>query len=157
MLDVRFVLSLMVTMLSQYFNRDEEIESYLKRYNDEFPDSDKLKVRFCRVTSFMRDCLFPATSRVWKKADFFTAFVEIDYLLAIKGIVLDPAAVRGVLETLYTQVDRVAGGATDVSGDAARYARAALQATNDRSNRVLRGTVVRTMPLDRAADAIAAK
>jgi hypothetical protein len=49
MLDMRFVLSLMVTMLSQYFNRDEEIETNLKRYNDEFPDRETLKARFVRV------------------------------------------------------------------------------------------------------------
>jgi hypothetical protein len=46
MLDMRFVLSLTVTMMSQYFNRDEEIEPYLKRYNDEFPEYDAIRRRF---------------------------------------------------------------------------------------------------------------
>jgi len=54
-------------------------------------------------------------------------------------------------------VDRVAAGAQDVSGDATRYARAALQATNDRSNRVTRGLIVRTLLLKAAASDVAAK
>ncbi len=97
MLDMRFVLSLMVTMMSQYFNRDEEIEPYLKRYNDEFPDCDAVRQRFAKVTSFVRDCQLEPSSRFWKKADFFTAFVELDYLLNIKKIRLDPAAAKNAL------------------------------------------------------------
>ena len=158
MLDMRFVLSLMVTMLSQYFNRDEEIETYFKRYNDEFPDRENLKTRFVRVASFIRECGgFDLSSRFWKKADFFTAFIELDYLLSIKHIRLDPCSVRDALNNLYAEVDRVAAGAQDVSGDATRYARAALQATNDRSNRVTRGLIVRTLLLKAAASDVAAK
>jgi hypothetical protein len=151
MLDMRFVLSLMVTMLSQYFNRDEEIEPYLKRYNDEFSEYDTIRRRFNAVISFIRDCQLEQSSRFWKKADFFTAFVELDYLLNIKKILLDPRAVRNALNTLYAEVDRVPGverateGEQGVSPDAIRYARAAQQATNDRSNRVTRGTVVRDL------------
>ena len=86
MLDMRFVLSLMVTMLSQYFNRDEEIETYLRRYNDEFPDREAIRRRFFGVSSFIRDCRFEFSSRFWKKADFFTAFIELDYLLNVKNV-----------------------------------------------------------------------
>jgi hypothetical protein len=153
MLDMRFVLSLMVTMLSQYFNRDEEIEPYLKRYNDEFPECDTIRQRFNAVISFIRDCRLEPSSRFWKKADFFTAFVELDYLLNIRKIRLDPSSVRDALNTLYAEVDRVdrvVEGQQGISPDAVRYARAALQATNDRSNRVTRGTVVREL-LSKAA------
>jgi hypothetical protein len=157
MLDMRFVLSLMVTMLSQYFNRDEEIETYLKRYNDEFPDREAVKKRFFDVASFIRDCRFESSSRFWKKADFFTAFTELDYLLNVKKVRLDPSLVREALNRLYAEVDRVSEGAQDVSGEAARYARAALQATNDRSSRVTRGMVVRTLLSAAAASPVAAE
>src|SRR4051794_6345797 len=49
--DLRFILTLLVTMLSQYFNRDEEITGYLDRYNDEFPEYDSLKQRFLTSTT----------------------------------------------------------------------------------------------------------
>lgn len=160
MLDMRFVLSLMVTMLSQYFNRDEEIEPYLKRYNDEFPECDAIRRRFNAVISFIRDCRLEPSSRFWKKADFFTAFVELDYLLNIRKIRLDPSSVRDALNTLYVavdRVDRVPEGEQGISPDAVRYARAALQATNDRSNRVTRGTVVRELLSKAALTPVAAK
>lgn len=157
MLDVRFVLSLMVTMISQYFNRDEEIEGYLKRYNDEFKDSDRLRARFQRVASFIRDCRFEQSSRLWKKADFFTAFIELDYLLNVRRQQIGPDAVRDTLAHLYGQVDQAGEGALDGTTEVGRYARAALQATNDRSNRVARGNVVRGLLATQAASPMAAK
>jgi hypothetical protein len=35
--DVRFTLVLIVTVMSTYFDRDSELESYLDKYNDTFP------------------------------------------------------------------------------------------------------------------------
>ena len=104
--DLRFVLSLIVTMMSQYFNRDEEISSYLERYNDEFPEYGTIKERFLRVVAFIRQFAFPSSSRFWKKADFFTAFVEIDYLLNVKKLTLEARPARKALEGLYERVDR---------------------------------------------------
>ncbi len=103
------------------------------------------------------------SSRFWKKADFFTAFVELDYLLNIRKIRLDPSSVKDALNALYAEVDRVADidrvteGDQGVSPEAVRYARAALQATNDRSNRLTRGAVVRELLLKAAVSPMAAK
>jgi predicted TIM-barrel fold metal-dependent hydrolase len=72
-------------------------------------------------------------------------------------------SVRDVLNALYAEVDRVADvdrateGDQEVSPEAVRYARAALQATNDRSNRLTRGTVVRELLLKAAVSPVAAK
>lgn len=146
MSDIRFVLSLVVTMMSQYFNRDEEISPYLERYNDDFPAYHPIRERFLRVIEFIRQFAFSSDSRFWKKADFFTAFVEIDYLLNVRKLKLDAKAAREALEGLYNRVDRP-GDVTTLDGqsDVERYARAALQATNDRSNRVTRGEIVRKL------------
>ena len=145
-------------MQERYFNRDEEIEPYLKRYNDEFPDREAFKERFYVATSFIRDCCFDLSSRFSKKADFFTAFVEFDYFLNVKRAPLNPALVCDGLEVLYNLVDGLPSNIISTSDltyftnvtqadpkDVLRYARAALQATNDRSSRVTRGTVVRKL------------
>ncbi len=144
--DLRFVLSLLVTMVSQYFNRDEEITPYLERYNDEFPDYMKLRERFSNIIAFIRNCAFQSSSRLWKKADFFTAFVEIDYLMNIKKLNLQPRIVREALEGLYERIEKLGDASgLDMQSDLAQYARAALQATNDRSSRVTRGRIVREL------------
>lgn len=41
--DLRFAMTLVIAMLSTYFNRDDELESYLEQYNDEFPHAESLK------------------------------------------------------------------------------------------------------------------
>lgn len=111
------------------------------------------------MIAFIRECTFPGSSRFWKKADFFTAFVEMDYLMNVKKLCLEPRLTREALENLYERVDRL-GDATSLDGqsDIAHYARAALQATNDRSNRVTRGRIVRELLSDsRNAHSAAAK
>jgi hypothetical protein len=45
MQDTRFLLTVVVTLLSAYFNRDEEIEDWLKRYNDEFSHGPEVESR----------------------------------------------------------------------------------------------------------------
>ncbi|HBZ3659976.1 TPA: DUF262 domain-containing protein, partial [Klebsiella pneumoniae] len=41
--DVRYCLGLTVTIMTTYFNRDKEIESYLEKYNEVFPAKDDIK------------------------------------------------------------------------------------------------------------------
>ena len=43
MQDTRFVLGYMVSIMSSYFQRDNEIEPYLEIYNEDFEESDRLK------------------------------------------------------------------------------------------------------------------
>jgi hypothetical protein len=82
--------------------------------------------------------------------------------LNIRKIRLDPSSVKDALNALYAEVDRVADVDRVTEGDQgvspeARYARAALQATNDRSNRLTRGAVVRELLLKAAVSPMAAK
>lgn len=153
--DVKFALMLITTMLSTYFHRNEEIEEYLGKYNDEFPLKEVVREEFNQVCAFLEQCDFPKESRIWKRADFFTAFIELHHFLFKKGVALEPELVKQVLEKLYQDVEAVrnaessAGGLEDrgLSGeelvDAKQYAVAALQGTNDRTSRILRGRIVR--------------
>ncbi len=60
--DLRFILVLIVTTMSQYFNRDEEITEYLQRYNDEFLEYVNMRDKFLRVIEFIRQCAFLPSS-----------------------------------------------------------------------------------------------
>jgi len=105
MQDVRFCLTLLVTVMSTYFNRDEFLETYLEKFNDEFEDSEQFKKEFREVFSFIGDCSFPAGARIWKKADLFTAIVEIHRAKYKKGRQLDPKVVASDLMKFYAAVD----------------------------------------------------
>ncbi len=77
MQDIRFTLTLACTALSTYFNRDDELEEYLRRYNDEFPMRSDLERELDTVLELLDQMNFPPTSRLWKKAELFTAVIEL--------------------------------------------------------------------------------
>ncbi len=142
MQDVRFGLIVAATALGTYFNRDDELEEYLRRYNDEFPMAADLKRELDAALEFIDQMAFSATSRIWKKADLFTATIELHTAIFKRHVELSPPAVAVSLGRLYAEVDdaeRRGGPDTDSS----RYYRAALQASNDRGSRVTRGEIVR--------------
>ncbi|WP_103335327.1 DUF262 domain-containing protein [Pseudotabrizicola formosa] len=136
--DVSFCLSLVATMMYGYFNRDSEHESILSKYNESFPDESEYLRRIEFVFEFIDECGFDAKSRIWKKADFFTAFLELDGALNIAHLKVDPSSAVSNLTTFYDQVDSV----VEQTEVAAIYYKSALQASNDRNNRLRRAFAI---------------
>lgn len=137
--DLRFSLGLAITLLSGYFNRDDAFGELLDRYNDEFPLEEELEKRLDNVFSFINECGFHRDSRVWRKADLFTLVVELDQVLFVQQEAVDPLTVVETLESFYNSIDT---GSVDMGSLAGIYYKAALQASNDRINRVRRGRII---------------
>ena len=137
--DLRYVLGLIGTMLSGYFNRDDAFEGLLDRYNDDFPNQDETLGRVTRVMDFIDECGFDQRSRVWKKADLFTLMVELDQSLNIQGTRLQPNEVLLNLSEFFASLDGVQINQESIG---ASYYKAALQASNDKINRLRRGVIV---------------
>ena len=134
--DVAYCLTLVGTMLVGYFNRDSEHENLLSRYNETFQEAAEIRARLDDVFAFITECGFPADSRIWKKADLLTAVVELDTALHVDLVPLDPADVLKNIEDFYHTV-----------GESERelpslYYKSALQASNDRANRLRRAIIV---------------
>lgn len=137
--DLRFVLSLICTIISGYFNRDDVFDDLLSRYNDGFDREDSVRNRMNQVLDFLEECNFGPRSRAWKKADLFTLFVEVDRQFN-EGVRLEsPSDVVEWLEAFYQAVDREQAEDNSL---AAIYYKSALQATNDRANRIRRGLII---------------
>lgn len=141
MKDVVYGASLVTTMMSQYFHRDDEVEEYLARYNDDFPDRSKIYARFLATVAYLRELDLPKEIRAFKKADFYTLFVEIDRQLTSK-LKPVPAQAREALIKLYSDVDLARSTGTE-DERVARYVGTILQNTADRGARVARGEIVR--------------
>ena len=139
--DTRFALGFIITIMSTYFTRDNEHVSYLATYNDEFDIQSDLRKEVRRVFEFVDSCDFGASSRVWKKADIFTLLVEAHRALVRDNLNLNPEAVGKRLKEFYEKVD-LYPSSNEGDKPVADYYRAALQATNDRGNRVKRGTFI---------------
>mgnify|MGYP003627410313 CR=1 FL=1 len=137
--DVSYCLSIVGTMMNGYFNRDSDHEALLSAFNENFPDSRIIEERIDRVFFHLDECGFDNSSRIWKKADFFTAFIEIDYAYSHDRIDLEPTDTLNRLSSFYEMINVDGNHDTDI---AAIYYKSALQASNDKLNRVRRGLVV---------------
>lgn len=138
--DLRFALLLIATFLEGYFNRDEPFGTLLERYNDDFPLESDTDRRLNACFDYLTECAFGPRERLWKKADLLTAIVELDAVAESGSAWPDPSAFVDALTAFYERVE-LAG--TDTTTPAGVYYKAALQATNDRVNRVRRAVVVR--------------
>ncbi|WP_082556344.1 DUF262 domain-containing protein [Aeromicrobium sp. Root472D3] len=140
--DVRWILTLVATLLSTYFNRDSEHERFLEIYNDEFPEAATLTARLSNTFKAIDDMNFGRDSRIWQKSDLFTIVVEVDRSLRTGGFPGVKAAADR-LAPFYDLVDRVARGDETVRDRRPNeYFAATRSGTNDRSSRIRRGRVI---------------
>ncbi|WP_397506059.1 DUF262 domain-containing protein [Qipengyuania sp. R86523] len=144
--DVVYALTLVITMISTYFHRDEELEAYLSEYNDEFPQERDIKNRLRSVFDFINKADFKPKSRAWKKTDLLVLIIEIDRILNKDKDALDARIVGEAVDRFYERVEQELKEPTG-DEDLQAYIRTTLQATNDRSSRVNRGRILRKVLL----------
>ncbi len=137
--DLRFTLTIIGTMIEGYFNRDDAFEELLSRYNDDFLVEDEIKIRFDRARSFIEELALDEKCRAWKKADLLSLIVELDYILSSEKSHLNPSDAVERLVEFYNTVESSAINEPTIYSI---YYKAALQASNDRINRLRRGIII---------------
>lgn len=149
--DLRFALTIVISMIEGYFNRDDSFGDLLERYNDEFPLQDEIAKRYEKIRDLIEECGFPQKMRVWKKADLLTLIVELDRLINASRIALQPHEIIERLESFYSHVEDAHLDDSNVPGI---YYKAALQASNDRLNRIRRGVILEGILIGKDYDGI---
>lgn len=142
--DIRYILTLICTMLTGYFNRDDELETLLNKFNDTFPFKNEVDSRIKSVLSYIDDMSLGKDCRIWKKADLFTAIIEID--LIEESLLPKANIAREKLSKFYNEVQLASLG--ESLGLANDYYIDAVQGTNNKSNRVNRGKIFRQALLE---------
>jgi len=137
--DLRYALTLIITLIRGYFNRDDAFGELLDRYNDDFPLKTEIEERLRRCFDLIAECGFDARSRLWKKADLFTVVVELDTLFRSNGSVPEPHELLAFLTDFYGQIESTNIDSNDIPGI---YYKAAIQATNDKVNRLRRAIII---------------
>lgn len=140
--DVKFCLGLLITIMSTYSNRDNELEDYLQKFNEDLPDKDQIYKDVTNVLTFIEKLNMDNSSRAYKKADFFTLFVELHRAIIKESLKLSVADIRKELDDFYAKVEMASNGQSDDDADPMKYYKSALQASNDRSSRILRGNLI---------------
>jgi hypothetical protein len=144
MQDMRFVGILVSTILSTYFNRDDELEEFLNRYNDDFPLRTDTERELDFILEFIDKMLMPSNSRIWKKADLFTIIVELHAAIYKRKLDINPNDISTASKAFYELVDDPEKRSRQES-DQYQYYNSTLQATNDRSSRITRGKIIRNV------------
>jgi hypothetical protein len=142
--DVRFALSLVITMMSTYFNRDEELQPFLETYNDSFDQKSDVEKEVNETIALLNKCGMGPRRQIAKQSNLFTVLVELHRALFKDAVPLDPNLTDERLDMFFEELeDREIRDATLVpKSDLDDYFKAALQATNDRSSRIRRGAIV---------------
>lgn len=162
MYDVTFCVILVTTLLAGYYRRDEKNSEYLERYNDEFPDEDRIQIELDQTFEFINSCGFSGNSRAWKQTDLFTLIVEIHSALVVRKLPLDPQSVGRKLIVFYDQVNGLfKGKKVPDEGEVPtgqekvfNYLKAATKATNDKYARTERAEVISELILSTAGESL---
>lgn len=131
--DLRYALGLVITLLRGYFNRDDAFGELLDRYDDDFPLAEEVEQRLRRCFDLITECGFESRSRIWKKADLFTVVVELDIAFRGSTPVPQPSDLLDLLTRFYDGITGPSVGSSNIPGI---YYKAAIQATNDKVNRL---------------------
>lgn len=150
MYDVTYCVTLVTTLMSGYYRRDEKNEEFLERYNDDFPQQDSIQISLDRIFEFIGKCGFDNRSRAWRQIDLFTLLVELHAALIVEQLPLDSSKVGPALDAFYKRIDRLAHEQnphreSDVATsevDVFRYLKAAGRIANDKYARVERANIV---------------
>lgn len=142
--DVRFCLGMLSAIIVGYFNRDKEIEPLLERYNEDFDKADEFNDRVNTVFTTIDRLNMPDTSRAFKKADFYSLFIEIFKAIYQHNKNIDISKTRAKIDDFFAKVEMAS---QNLSNDpiANDYYKAALQGSNDRNNRILRGNAIQAL------------
>lgn len=137
MRDLGFTLLLITTMLSTYYNLEEEFEEFLIRFNEEFPDKDELNSNINSLLELIESLNFDDKSRVFKKTDLFTLLVELHRAKYKEGKNLDKEKLEAELKKFYKLIEE-----KDQDATVQEYSKLVLQGTNNRSGRIARGKII---------------
>jgi hypothetical protein len=141
MQDLRFVLEIIATMLSSYFNGDNELEDYLERFNDNFEQETFVENCLMNIFEFAHRCRFSMSCRVWKKSDLFTFIIECNKAINRKNKFVSSEVVGPKLINFYDRVDD-ADQTRYLDETVREYYLASIQGSNSRSSRIKRGVII---------------
>ncbi|MFD5635234.1 DUF262 domain-containing protein [Streptomyces sp. NPDC127077] len=144
--DVRWCLTVLITVISGYFSRDVEHEKFLRQYNDDFPLKDQALAGLSAALILLESLEIERGSRAWQKNDLFTLLVEIVRLGPESCS--NPDGLTEALNLFYSSVDLVAKGEYpegELGRSAATYHTDVISGSNERARRARRGDIIRAI------------
>jgi hypothetical protein len=125
-----FTLNIMCTYMTGYFQRNNRVRKFLEERTSSFPEREEVISAINMAGAYIESMDLPEGSMWWNKANFFTLVSELSRLPQIMS--QSPQDARGKLLRFSENVP-------------SDYALAAREAVGQKSERELRGKVVRAL------------
>jgi len=135
MVDLNYILLLMATYEEGgYFGGNNQTETYIINYNDEYPNKDSIICVFSQKLQLIIDLHLPNDSMWFRKSNFFTLFCEI---VKQENV---PANLRDRLLSFEEHVMQNKG---NIDSNYGKYYSVMYTGTNSRTARIERGDLFR--------------
>lgn len=138
--DTEFMLLVISTIEEGgYFAGKKEIETYVKLYDEEYPNKENT-IRFINYAlSLIRDCNLSIDTIWYKKSNFFSLLVELALYNMYTGTSVDINALSNLLKELEEKIYDNKKGNNEFS----QYYSYIFQSTQSRKGREVRGKLIR--------------
>lgn len=135
MSDLNYILLIMSTIEEGgYFVGNKKTEEYIQRYNDYYPNAEKMSTLLIRTFALIKDLSLSPLSIWFRKSNFLTLFVEL------YNVNNAPTDLRKRLDDFE---NRVLESKVNQEDDYGHYYAAMYTGTNSRSARVIRSVIFR--------------
>lgn len=135
MSDLHFILLVMATLENTgYFSLDTDLETYIDRFNDEYPNKNHTQALLIKTFAIIKDLNLPEDSIWFRKSNFFTLTVEI----AKQGAQIP----QNCRELLLKLEENILENKTNRDTNFGKYYGYIYGGTNYRKARVERGNLV---------------
>ncbi len=141
MADLHFILLIMATLENDgYFPRDNEVENFIAKFNDEYPNKDHIKPLLLKTFAIISDLDLPLDSIWLRKSNFFTLVVEL--AKNIEKLEVD------IKDKLISFEKSIIENKTDSSNEYGMYYSYMYSGTASRKARVERGLIFKKHVID---------
>jgi hypothetical protein len=124
-----------------YFVSEKEVEKYVQRYDDEYPNKETMEENFRQVLRLIVSCNLPADT-IWnKRSSFFTLVVELIRLKQKRGNLPNVESLRDALVSLENELNSNKREDFETN-EYAQYYYYTHQGTTSRKGRHVRGALL---------------
>lgn len=140
--DLEYITLIMTTVeIGGYFTSNNEVENYIRRYDNEYPQKDKIKSEIIEILSLLKSLRLPPDSMWFRRSSLFTLIAELIFFKRSNEILPEIYNLKQLLIELEDTIIKNKGQSKD-DNEYANFYNYIYQGTASRAGRNARGEVL---------------
>lgn len=135
MIDLQFMMLIVISLEIGYFHRTSEINNFLEKYNESFPNGDKIQNELLNIINFINKLELDKKSYWLNKANIFTLIIELS------KVELNTLNINTLKEKL-SSLENIYKNESKENIEFLKYIEVAKEAVNDKKSRIRRGEFI---------------